>query len=476
MRCSRARRFAALRRARRSRRRRVGDAVAGCARASRYELLEPRDARRWSLLAPLLARSCSAVARRSAAGRSACSRCCCASRSSRCSRSGSSRLARTDDDAEGRTVVLVDVTDSVPDAALEDARARGRAALRAQGAEDDVLKLVTLRARPRAVPIEQDDEAALPQAARSARHDARPSAGATGAGHATSQAALQLAYGLFPPGYLKRVVLLSDGVQTDGDVLAEANRARELRGAALHASRTAARRRGEVARARAARCRTRCDVGETFEVTRRHLREPRDHGARAALPGRGAQRPRRRARPRAQAGRQRGQVQERRARRRRGDLRARARATSPTTSSRENNRFAVDARRAGPPAGALRRGPAAARAATSSSALTAQQFDVDVRAPAALPALARELERYDFVILSDVPREAVSLAAQDSIEQLRARPRRRLPVRRRRGRLRPRRLGPHARSSASAGAHGRRAPQGDARASRWRWSSTAPAR
>ncbi len=34
--------------------------------------------------------------------------------------------------------------------------------------------------------------------------------------------ALQLAYGLFPEGYLRRAVVLSDGVQTDGDLLAEA--------------------------------------------------------------------------------------------------------------------------------------------------------------------------------------------------------------------------------------------------------------
>src|SRR5262249_40104070 len=44
------------------------------------------------------------------------------------------------------------------------------------------------------------------------------------------QAALQLAYGLYPPGYLRRAVLYSDGVQTDGDILAEANRARQFGG------------------------------------------------------------------------------------------------------------------------------------------------------------------------------------------------------------------------------------------------------
>ena len=31
-----------------------------------------------------------------------------------------------------------------------------------------------------------------------------------------------------PPGYLRRAVLFSDGVETDGDILAEANRAEKL--------------------------------------------------------------------------------------------------------------------------------------------------------------------------------------------------------------------------------------------------------
>ena len=50
-----------------------------------------------------------------------------------------------------------------------------------------------------------------------------------GLGSATDIAsALQLAYGLYPAGYLRRAVVLTDGVQTDGDLLAEANRAREF--------------------------------------------------------------------------------------------------------------------------------------------------------------------------------------------------------------------------------------------------------
>jgi uncharacterized membrane protein len=56
------------------------------------------------------------------------------------------------------------------------------------------------------------------------------------------------------------------------------------------------------------------------------------------------------------------------------------------------------------------------RASYLASALNAQEFDVDVRGPRELPSSLRELERYDFVILSDAPAEAVSLTQQDAIE------------------------------------------------------------
>src|SRR5262249_58538649 len=50
-----------------------------------------------------------------------------------------------------------------------------------------------------------------------------------GAGAGTDiQAAMQLAYGLFPDGYLPRMVIVSDGNQTQGDVAVEAYRAKEL--------------------------------------------------------------------------------------------------------------------------------------------------------------------------------------------------------------------------------------------------------
>ncbi|MEM9693227.1 MAG: VWA domain-containing protein, partial [Myxococcota bacterium] len=50
-------------------------------------------------------------------------------------------------------------------------------------------------------------------------------------------------------------------------------------------------------------------------------------------------------------------------------------------------------------------------------ALTAQQFDVDVRPPEGFPTTLKEIERFDFVILSDTPKERVSVDSQTLLEQ-----------------------------------------------------------
>ncbi|HWL85611.1 MAG TPA: VWA domain-containing protein, partial [Polyangiaceae bacterium] len=83
---------------------------------------------------------------------------------------------------------------------------------------------------------------------------------------------------------------------------------------------------------------------------------------------------------------------------------------------KENNRYAVTAAVPGRPSVLYVEGNTA-RANYLSSALSAQQFDVDVRGPRELPSSLRELERYDFVILSDTPAEAVSLTQQEALEQ-----------------------------------------------------------
>jgi hypothetical protein len=114
------------------------------------------------------------------------------------------------------TIVLVDVSDSVSDKQLEASKRYVDSLVEATG--DGNLQLVTFAEKP-VVASRKDDDGKLSSAVR--RH--------VGAGAGTdTQAAMQLAYGLYPDGYLPRMVIVSDGNQTVGDIAVEAYRAREL--------------------------------------------------------------------------------------------------------------------------------------------------------------------------------------------------------------------------------------------------------
>ena len=124
----------------------------------------------------------------------------------------------------------------------------------------------------------------------------------------------------------------------------------------------------------------------------------------------------------------------------------------------ENNRYAATLDVPGRPTVLYVEGQPQ-RASYLTSALTAQQFDVDVRAPAAFPGSIKELERYDFVVSPTCRRSRSASQSQELVEKY---------VRDLGGGflfaggeagLRPRRLGPHHHRADLAGAHGRRAPQ-----------------
>ena len=188
---------------------------------------------------------------------------------------GLARLARTATTEKVCTVYLVDVSDSVPDAALEDARAEVQQGLDARG-KDDLVRLVTFAKRPRVVPL--GDDATTLTGARASIVVPPLERHGPGLGAATDLAsALQLAYGLYREGYLRRAVILSDGVQTDGDLLAEANRAK-LYGVKVFAVPYEAPRAGRGRRARAARARTRSARSETFDIHATGLLERRADG------------------------------------------------------------------------------------------------------------------------------------------------------------------------------------------------------
>ena len=316
-----------------------------------------------------------------------------------------SRVARTERAEHVYTVFLVDVSDSVSPESIADATRSLKTFLAARRKEDRA-RVITFARRPRLV--EMDETATEPPVL--ARHDADAT---THFGAGTNlQAALQLAYGLFPPGFLRHAVLFSDGVETDGDVLAEANRAEKL-GVKLFTVPYRGAVPGEVAIQRM-RLPDRVKVGEPFEI-HADVYASRAGQAKALLYQGEALNGLDGARTLTlvpgvndvvfkSVVRVGGEVTYRLELEPLGD-----------DKFKENNRVAETIDVPGRPSVLYVEGEPA-RAAPLASGLDRQGFDVDVRAPSSFPGSLRELERYDFLIVSDVPAEQLSLSSQELIE------------------------------------------------------------
>src|SRR5262249_35226187 len=164
-------------------------------------------------------------------------------------------LARPTTSAEDdkvATVMLADVSESISDKQLAAEQAYIDEAFAARKPKD-LLYVVTFAERPLVVRA-QDDQ----HAPRIARH---PNGGAG----TDIQRALELAYGLYPPGYLPRALILSDGNQTSGDLLAEAGKARDF---GVHVSwKTFPEDARREIRAVAIHLPEKINVGAPFEVT-----------------------------------------------------------------------------------------------------------------------------------------------------------------------------------------------------------------
>jgi Mg-chelatase subunit ChlD len=319
------------------------------------------------------------------------------------------RVARTDKAEKVCTVFLVDVSDSVTDEAIGDAKQAIDAALAARK-KDDVARVITFARRPRL--IEMLDEAKAAPAL--ARHDVADAAGGpTHFGAGTNvQAALQLAYGLYPPGYLRHAILYTDGVETDGDLLAEANRAQRF-GIKLFVVPYKRPVPAEIAVQRL-RVPDRVKVGEPFEV-HADVYASRGGQAKAMLyqgealngldgvraltltPGN-------------------NDVVFKSVVRVGGEVTYRLQL-EPEGGDKfeENNRVSVTVDVPGRPAVLYVEGEPG-KATPLAVALEKQGFDVDVRAPSSFPGSLRELERYDFMFLSDTPADQISLSSQELVE------------------------------------------------------------
>lgn len=336
---------------------------------------------------------------------------------------GLSRLARTATTQKVCTVYLVDVSESVPEAALKDAQDEIQKGIEARG-KDDLVKVITFARRPRVIPLEGADKTAPtierhePVAAAAPKEgetpkDAKDKKPRLGLGAATDIAsALQLAYGLYPEGYLRRAVVLTDGVQTDGDVLAEANRAREF-GVKVFTVPYHRPVPGEVA-LRELRVPDKVRVGEPFTL-HAQIFSSRPQAVKAVLKQGEAINGLDGVRTiNLVAGE--NDVPFKSVVRVAGEVTYQLELSDiPEDRFKENNRFAVSVAVPGRPTVLYVEGNPA-RASYLSAALSAQEFDVEVRGPREIPQSIRELERFDFMILSDAPAESVSLTQQDAIE------------------------------------------------------------
>ncbi|PID39674.1 MAG: hypothetical protein CSA24_00815 [Deltaproteobacteria bacterium] len=121
----------------------------------------------------------------------------------------------TSDESLTSTVFLVDVSDSVSNDQLTRAREIVQRAWDERGKHD--VQLLTFAQRPEVIPLPNATTKTIPALKR---HE-----GERAGEHSDLQAAIQHAYGLFPENRIPRLVLVSDGNETDGDVLAEAYRA-----------------------------------------------------------------------------------------------------------------------------------------------------------------------------------------------------------------------------------------------------------
>lgn len=133
------------------------------------------------------------------------------------------------------TVWVVDVSESVPDEALELARARVEQSWRRRGEHE--VRLVVFAGEAREVALTAGPEEPLPPLERLEGDAGRSS---------DAQGALRLAFALLPADHLERAVLVTDGLETTGSLLAEIETARRFDIRVHHQDLTAVERPGEL--------------------------------------------------------------------------------------------------------------------------------------------------------------------------------------------------------------------------------------
>lgn len=301
------------------------------------------------------------------------------------------------------TVVLVDVSDSVSDKQLDAARKYVDSLAEATG--DGNLQLITFAEKPTVI---RADDKKLSEGIK--RH--------AGAGSGTdTQAAMQLAYGLYPEGFLPRMVIVSDGNQTVGDLAVEAYKSKEL--GVKVSWRTFDQDKTNEVRVVGLTAPDDLKVGQPFEVTAEVWSTQAQTVTLSLMQDEFAN---------PLEGSKRVELRE-------GKnlvkFKSDAKRAGATTYKVALSKFEKDTEKANNAAvttapvkgkpnilyveGGMLREPGSA--SYFARALEHENMDVTVRGPAGLPSSAKEMEKFDLVVVSDVPAHLVGagqMAALDS--------------------------------------------------------------
>ncbi len=304
------------------------------------------------------------------------------------------------------TVVLIDVSDSVSDKQLDAARKYVDSLSGSSDAGDGNLQLITFAEKP--VVARADDGKKLSESIK--RHSAQGS-------DTNTQAAMQLAYGLYPEGYLPRMVIVSDGNQTVGDLAVEAYRSKEL--GVKVSWRTFDQDKTNEVRVVGLTAPEDLKVGQPFEVTA-EVWSTQPQSVTLSLmqdefanPLEGSKR--------VDLREGKNLVKFKSDAKRAGATTYKVALTKfEKDTEKANNAAVTTAPVKGKPnilyvEGGMLREPGSA--SYFQRALEHENMDVTVRGPAGLPSSAKEMEKFDLVVVSDVPAHLVGagqMAALDS--------------------------------------------------------------
>ncbi len=306
----------------------------------------------------------------------------------------------TDTDNKVATIVLVDVSDSVTDAQLEQSRTFAKQVMDAKRDTDRVF-LISFAERPFLVRSGKTEDIQ--------RHK--------GEGAGTNiQSAVQLAYGIYPDGYLPRMLIISDGNETHGDLLSESYRAQEM---GVHIS-FKTFESGDIPEIRVASLRLPDEIkeGQPFEIRAEiwssHVDEVTLTLRQDDFPN--ALDPRKKAKLEPGVNWVTFKSQAKRAGFTTYTLTMKGAAKDTEMA---NNSSVMTAPVRGRPRVLYVEGSAISNPASASyfkRALEHQNIAVEVRSPRGMPTTAKELERFDLVFVSDVPAHFMGMAQMNALE------------------------------------------------------------